>query len=583
LEYDRVGRRTKRTLPNSVVTEWQYDWRDRVTNITHKISSTVLASVGYERLAGGEPSKITREDGSYVELKYDNALRLTNEVYFTNSVAQTTNSYAYDASGSRVKLVKGGLAYTNTVSGGYRVTQVLTNGVLAESYSYDNGGRVTQIGRDGLTLNLGYNTLDQVQAVTNGGNWVTYAHDGSGRRTFSTNNGSVVRKFLVAPTPGSDLESPHLIANVSGSVQQGYVYLGDDPILRFATSGTAAYYLEDGMGSVIGIAPATSPGTGNTTRLFYDGFGNTRATNGPAPTFPSGTGGDFRFHGAWLEADSGLYHMRAREYDARMGRFTSRDPDAGNFKVPETLQPYVFANNNAHIFTDPSGAFSLIEINISSLYQASLQSFRGVGIAKARSKLLKMIGKAVRDELVNQLKNFFPVPDMLSSFNKARDFSDLLMDYFCREFPAKDRLYLEVPVTPDGTPRGNGFNCNKGIDQDRLMELVRLGIPRPDFIFGPKAPKSREGGINKTWLVGELKSTLATLYNDYKAPEDPQFNAIVYYASKHTYSHVALFVCAIPGRMKDGKPPSEDVIKSIILTKGVLKGAVPLVLVIIDK
>lgn len=35
-------------------------------------------------------------------LRYDAALRLTNEIYYTNSVAQTTNSYGYDASGNRV-------------------------------------------------------------------------------------------------------------------------------------------------------------------------------------------------------------------------------------------------------------------------------------------------------------------------------------------------------------------------------------------------------------------------------------------------------------------------------------------------
>ena len=191
---------------------------------------------------------------------------------------------------------------------------------------YDSGGRVTNIVRSGITLKLGYNSVDQVAAVTNGATWVTYRHDANGRRTVSTNSAGTVRRLLVAPTPGTDLESPHLIANASGTVQQGYVYLGDDPILRYTTNGTAAYYLEDGMGSVIGLAPASSPSTANTTRLFYDGFGNGRGTNGPAPTMPTGTGGDFRFQGAWFESDSGLYNMRAREYDARMGRFTSRNP-----------------------------------------------------------------------------------------------------------------------------------------------------------------------------------------------------------------------------------------------------------------
>jgi len=64
------------------VTTWQYNWKDQATNIVHKTSGgTVLASAYYQRAAGGEPTQITREDGSYVTLHYDPALRLTNEIF----------------------------------------------------------------------------------------------------------------------------------------------------------------------------------------------------------------------------------------------------------------------------------------------------------------------------------------------------------------------------------------------------------------------------------------------------------------------------------------------------------------------
>lgn len=125
------------------------DWRDRVAGITHKMSSgAVLASFAYLRNAGGEPNKITREDGSYVELQYDGALRLTNELYKTSggSVVEEI-SYGYDASGSRIKLVQGGLTLTNSVSGGHQITAVknAANGSTTNTYAYDAGGRVTSI------------------------------------------------------------------------------------------------------------------------------------------------------------------------------------------------------------------------------------------------------------------------------------------------------------------------------------------------------------------------------------------------------------------------------------------------------
>lgn len=216
-EYDRVGRRTKRTLPNGIVTEWQYNWRDHVTNIVHKTSNgTTLASVAYERATGGEPTRITREDGTYVDLKYDAALRLTNEIHYSSgSVPLSTNSYGYDLSGTRIRLVTAGVTYTNAVDKGFRVTQVKTNGTVAETYSYDNGGRITNIVRGGTTLQLRYNSADQITAVTNGVTWVVYHHDATGRPVVSTNSAGVVRRFTHTSTPGTDLESPHLIADTN--------------------------------------------------------------------------------------------------------------------------------------------------------------------------------------------------------------------------------------------------------------------------------------------------------------------------------------------------------------------------------
>jgi len=616
LEYDRVGRRTKRTLPNSVVTEWQYDWRDRVTNITHKISSTVLASVGYERAAGGEPTKITREDGTYVELKYDPAWRLTNEVFYAGGSPQTTNSYVYDASGSRIKLVQGNLTLTNAVSGGYQITAVknAANGNTTNSYAYDAGGRVTSINRDGAILNLGYNTADQVQAVTNGANWVTYAHDASGRRTLSVNNTSV-RKFLVAPTPGTDLESPQLIANASGDVQQGYVYLGDDPILRYGTGGTAAYYLEDGMGSIIGIAPTGSPGTGNTTRLFYDGFGNTRATNGPAPSIASGTGGDFRFHGAWLEADSGLYHMRAREYDARMGRFTSRDPVGGDFKAAETLNPYVFALNNPFIYSDPSGEHTLIELMVVAVKQVALQALKSLTTHYAKQRATRSIASSFGRFVGEQIMGFLGF-DWATSLQNiiaqaansktpgltiGRDFGALGARMLCstigRIDGLEDQIHSEVRVSavqsgrgPVGTPLTAGRPCPPGENQPRPRGwTVGIKYAIPDFIIGDKpiasvAPRA----FNRSFLVGDFKLSAKALYDDYaaKKPRKPeQFDATIGYAKQHTFMRTALFIIghnskALPG----GKATKKEMlqVKKLMGRTLVKKGVLPAYIVLVD-
>jgi len=557
LEYDRVGRRTKRILGNAVVSEWQYNWKDQVTNITHKISGTTLASVAYERAPGGEPTKITREDGSYVILAYDAALRLTNEVYYSSGgTPQATNSYGYDASGTRIRLVIGGVIYTNAVSAGYRVTQVKTNGTVVETYDYDSGGRVTNIVRPGITLKLRYNMADQVIAVTNGATWVNYVHDATGRRTRSTNSAGTVRRLLVAPTPGTDLESPHLIANASGNVQQGYIYLGDEPLLRYDTSGAGrVYYLEDAMGTVIGLAP-TGASLANTTRLFYDGFGNTRATNGPAPTVPTGTGGDFRFHGAWLETDSGLYNMRAREYDARVGRFTSRDPRTGDFRVPENQHPYTFANNNPAIYIDPTGGENLISLTTGNFIQGLLSTFRTIAVHEVKQEAKQQIAGAVVNFIVKELLAQYVPGGAWNQFLEkgifaGNTFTDAGRKAFCSvlgDSEWADRIHFEVNIRNKGTdigdPADNGIGCAPNQNwQGNVKPVILPGHSRPDFILGD--PPWRGPGIySDAYLVGDLKLTTSTLYHDYVKPKRniEQFNAIRAFAKKHTRSHTAIFL-----------------------------------------
>ncbi|MCL4789108.1 MAG: hypothetical protein KJ070_20325 [Verrucomicrobia bacterium] len=553
-EYDRVGRKTKRTLPNNVVTEWQYDWRDRVTNITHKVGNSVLASVLYERTPGGEPTKITREDGTYVGLKYDAAWRLTNEVFYASGgTPQTTNHYAYDASGSRIKLVKGGTTLTNSVSAGYRIAEVKQGSTTVETYGYDNGGRVTSIARDSKTWNLGYNTTDQMTAATNStdGTWVTYAHDASGRRTFSTNNATVVRKFLVAPTPGTDLESPQLIANAGGTVQQCYVYLGDEPIARFDSGGNPIYYLEDAMGSVVALA---NDGQEVLATFNYDGFGNVRSQSG-STNAPTGTGGDFRFHGAWLEADSGLYHMRAREYDARMGRFTSRDPYTGNFRVPETLNPYAFANDNPFVYRDPSGRFTLTEITFAQAIQVVLQAIRTVAAHEAKQYAKKKATQFLVKQIGNALKSVLPldftsVPlDLLKKASPSAagtGFAGLAEDFLCKEIGVPGWFWFEPQIYPNGTVADDGFSCS---NKDGARNYAFPSLPRPDLVIGTEPPSK-----NKSWAIVEFKIRKDSFYRAYISPgkQQGQFDAIVNYAEHGTVTHIAMLVAALDSKKYPG-------------------------------
>jgi hypothetical protein len=56
------------------------------------------------------------------------------------------------------------------------------------------------------------------------------------------------------------------------------------------------------------------------------------------------------------------YYLRARYYDISSGRFTRRDEFEGSLASPISQHKYIYGNNNPALYRDPSGLFSLGEI-----------------------------------------------------------------------------------------------------------------------------------------------------------------------------------------------------------------------------
>lgn len=65
--------------------------------------------------------------------------------------------------------------------------------------------------------------------------------------------------------------------------------------------------------------------------------------------------------GEYLDQDSGFYHLRARDYDPKIGRFMSRDRFEGARSNPLTLNPYLYANTDP-VTIDSSGDITFGQI-----------------------------------------------------------------------------------------------------------------------------------------------------------------------------------------------------------------------------
>jgi RHS repeat-associated protein len=367
--YDADGRLSTRALPNGITTTWGYDSRSRIHTIVHaRADASVIASVTYDRNPSGEPYRITREDGTFVLYGYDSALRLTSERYFDATSTQVDAiTYQYDDDGNRTLRTTSAGTETYTYDPGSELRDITVGTANVAHYDYDAAGRVTHRTRGTIEQNLTYDADDHLVRVADpaGTNETLWDFDAMGRRVRREDRSGGVttgaHRFQIAPTLSQSLESPHAVTDDAGHAQTEYVFAGEHPLFRYdATTGAVVYYLQDSMGSVIGLADTTAA---STSTIQYDGFGVERSETGMLATLPMSTGGDFRFQGMWLDSGTGLYHVRRRVYSAADGRFLSRDA-IGTTERPETLNPFAFANSTPTVMRDPSGAMSAADNTI---------------------------------------------------------------------------------------------------------------------------------------------------------------------------------------------------------------------------
>lgn len=542
-EYDEVGRLITQTLPTGVTSVYAYNDLDQVISLVHRDSNgAIIASLEYERTGIGEPTQITREDGSYVVLGYDEALRLESETYYDvgNTLLEVI-TYTYDLAGNRTAHSDGTGTYVYGYDPGYQLTGI-TGPSGTESYIYDADGRTSQIVRDGTTYSFDYNSRDLVTAVqditTN--TVISYTYDALGRRVEAA-DASGTRQFLVAPTLLGELELPHAIFNDNGQMLSGYVYAGDTPIMRFGPDGPI-YYLPDPQGSVVALADEAGNGVAN---FQYDGFGNIRTISGSDSGLPIETSGDFRFQGAWLEAGTGLYHLIAREYDPQIGRFLSRDSADPDYHRPETAHSYAFALSNPYIYRDPTGLFTIMELQTTNGVQNKLNTIGTQIFRQALQQAKDELGEFAADLLLDFLVGWLPINDthIKSALgNKGEAFEDEATGILCDILNQTGNLtfltylYFEATIRTNGEPVTDGINCQQ---HSKGISPKKFSIPRPDFLISKYLPTKLNQSGNKSFLIGDFKLRLSDAKRKWD-DDNTQWQAMINHSSKYGYRLVVL-------------------------------------------
>jgi len=195
----------------------------------------------------------------------------------------------------------------------YSGTNQLGSETGVASYAYDaRGNRSSYAGPSG-TYTYSYDLTDNLTGVLLSGNSLyTASYDATGKRVTAVTS-TTTTHYLYNP-------DGELIAEVNGSGAPvaRYTWGPGGPISRIA-GANRRYYLLDGLGNVRFLA---SKQAGITDRYTYDAWGNVITSQGLTPNALRWCG---EFGYEWVPA-TGLYHVGAREYDPKVGRWLQRDP-----------------------------------------------------------------------------------------------------------------------------------------------------------------------------------------------------------------------------------------------------------------
>ena len=407
-EYDDASRLTKITAPSGKDTTYTYDALGRNTTITS--SGNTIATYSY---TGVLNTGVAYGNGENITYNYDALLRLANldngvqnytytyddvsnitsdgikdysydNLYRLAQVATTTGgttleNYNYDDAGNRTTDIQN--TYTTNTLNQYTTLSWATS----TTYIYDDNGNIINNG----TYTFIYDYKNRVVEVQDANNTtvVEYTYDVLGRRlqkqtadtttnyiysnkntleeTKTTGNKTLTKTYInglgldnllayIAEEPNltfpeqEELEfcEARVIPYESTFNTYGYTTLTtkcNDLSSSWSVIVENTYYFhKNHLWSVVGI---TDDAWNMISEYDYDVFWKVTLINGVD------TGNTKLYTGREYDSEIDLYYLRARYYDANLGKFISRDP----IGQVDDVNLYAYVGNNPVMYVDLNG------------------------------------------------------------------------------------------------------------------------------------------------------------------------------------------------------------------------------------
>ena len=381
-EYDASGNRTGVRYPNGVTAEYVFDSLHRLIRVSHRDGDgNILSEQQYLLNLNGQRSQLRDHLGRVIDYQYDALDRLVEERITEAGGSTETLRYTYDAVGNR--LSKEGS--DGTVIYGYDANDRIQS-IDDTLYSYDPNGNTLSVETTAGTTHYGYDYENRLVSVDSAGHQLEYFYDADGERVAKT-VGGIRTNFLV----DSNREISQVLeeSDAAGGLLKQYTF-GIGLISQEHNTDTN-YYHADAQGSTRALTDSSGD---LTDEYIYDAFGELLQKTGI-------TDNDYLYTGQRLESATGQYHLRARDYDPLIGRFTTRDTFPGDATVPLSMNSYLYVHANPVNFVDPTGRFALIDTLVSLVVENALESVdvlvknqvRLHVKKQAQKSLVKRIGK----------------------------------------------------------------------------------------------------------------------------------------------------------------------------------------------
>ncbi|MGB2614010.1 MAG: RHS repeat-associated core domain-containing protein [Phycisphaerae bacterium] len=390
-DYDAAGWLSRKTLGNAVYTTYEYDAAGQLLHlVNHKPDDTLLSRFDYTYDASSRRTSMTVEhspalptDGLY-EYGYDPLGQLTSVTYPDGHVVE----YVYDAVGNRMEVTDDGTATPYTTN---EMNQYKTVG--AATYTFDDDGNVVTKTEGGVTTTYTYNVENRLARVETPTDVWEYTYDAFGNRIASSHNG-VATDYVVDLIGFGDVAAEY---DAAGDLVARYDH-GLGLLSRTDSAGDAAWYSFEAIGSTSEL----TDGTGDVLNTYtWDPFG---ISLGGAETVFN----PFQYVGEYgvMHETNGLEFMRARFYDAAIGRFACADPISIN---SNDVNLYRYTCNHPVGRTDPLGLATGVG-GLGGSLPWDLSDFGGGGDPDGGKGLMKKYEELMREKMEKKMEDLWSGP-----------------------------------------------------------------------------------------------------------------------------------------------------------------------------